>query len=671
VCPACGGDNELPKNTEAENGEMQKEESSVSAAKPLSSPLSNNASPPFTLVSAHKKKTLILTWTVLVQCCIFAGTLLFAAKTGLIPKEFPIAVKPELVHSEITVPPMPTIVSPALPEVLPPETESLAAQGQTPLTELTEPKPLANVPETSSTDNTAAKPVPSIDTQPTLADAEALLASFAEKTQSSPDEALREALAAAKIYETLGQEFPETLYWMLGRTYTSVSWGNVFAEGIPAVETMTLSNDHRWLLTQLRDKTVRLWDLTSYQETEAEGVTTAGSSKSGRTANAKAFILDASGKQYSRFVFTPDRHWIIGAQTDGTIRIWDMSLKNPAETSAEFREKIPKIADMQVSPDGRYIAVRCNAAAGIKIGAGANRLRQVAFRAKSPDNKGQVAFANHKGLEPSGHEKESETVDSDSVSQVYLWNLRNLDTCLIPSAVALPYRSAKVRVIRFSPDSKKLAVGGDDAAIRIYDLSEDGISSEPRLFRGHQLAVTQIEFAPNGQWFATGGQDNAVYLWNIKNTQLSPEAVMLQGHTGWISVLAVDAEGEFLYSGSFDGTVKRWKINNGKIESAPETALTLNTECGIPERIVITGNKIAVCGTGGGLFLAETSQKETETSAAADSLIFRNSALPIKDCALTHGGGVLLFCYENTLSPDNSGIRLWHLNTAGILKSMR
>jgi WD40 repeat protein len=682
VCPACGGDNEI--KTELRNESHKELQNGLRKRTGLlpTDDYSGNYSAASLIRTAPSysypfTKTFVLTWTVLLQCCILAGTLLFAVKAGFIPEKhtahqaggiaadgllLPSALPvtplfatslPENSLSAISLPespaastnpPMLLSSEPALPAVPLPAAESV--------TKIIEPgMPVETPEETESAENLILPP------KPTLADAEALLAQCAEKSQSSPEPAIRNAVAAAKIYETLGQKFPEKSYWLLGRTYTALSWGKVFAEGISPVEITALSNDNRWLLTQQRDKTVRLWNLEE---------------KEGKTPSE--FILDATGKQYVRFVFTPDRHWIIGCQTDGTIRIWDMSLKNPAETSAEFREKIPEIADMQISPDGHYLAVRRSLTAGDNLVAGSgsnnNAVRQVAFKAK-----GKIFEKDTNGSPQSG-------------SQVFLWNLRNLETGLIPSALAITCPSTDVKVLRFSSDSQKLAFGGSDAVVRIYDLSDDGIGSEPKLLRGHLLAVTHIEFAPNGQWLATGSQDNTVRLWNWKSTQLSPDSVVLEGHTGWISVITVDAAGEYVYSGSFDRTVKRWKVNGGKIETAAESGVTINADCGIPERIITAaesnaGNSMVIInGTGGSLFLAEAPAAENQTNNltqnptenqtdGGDFITFRNSSLPISNCAVIQNGSALVFCYENKLSPGNSGIRLWHLNTAGILQSVQ
>jgi WD40 repeat protein len=657
-CPACGCGNEYHHGVnERASAPVETYQSEVLSA---TTAVHESARDKARSLTVRRRRSFVLTWTVLLQCCILAGTILFAVKTCFVlDKQVTETVAAETHSAEanssvvqvpttVEIPPLTDDTVTVSPPITPFELEpidkiplpEIVAADVPPNKELVEPKLLTGLPpeQREQIDN-----APVEKPQPTLADAQALLAQSAQPFQSSPEESVAKIGEAVRIYKSLGQPLPESFYWSIGKAYTTLTWGKTLADGIPAVDIMELSRDNRLLVTQLRNKMVLLWDVSDFA----------------KNGDASATVLDNSGKQYIRFCFTPDKHWIIAGQNDGTIRIWDASLKNPAETSAEFREKIPGIADMQISNDGHYLAVRSSADIPDFAGQTKNVIQQVMFKARSENAATRNGSERNEMPVAGGH-------------QVFIWDLRNLDTGLVPSAVSIQSLPENVKAIRFSPDSEKLAVGGNDGVLRIYELSGDGISNTPRFFRGHLLPITHINFAPNGQWLATGSQDNTVRLWNLKSTQLSPESVVLEGHAGWISALAIDALGEHVYSGGYDSTVKCWKVTGNKIESAVNNMSTIvgnaveNTAFGIADRIIPVpdGSKVIINDRSGILRINEV--PKDNQPASENTIVFRNSTLPITDCLMAQDGNWLIFCYENVMSSNNSGSRLWHLNAAGL-----
>ena len=665
VCLACGEETTLPPPRFSERKAEFPEIVSKSATESLlcsveQCPLLNegeaNGNPAKKAVGEQVKQRLhkkarrrrnILAWTVMLQVCVLIGVATFVVKPLIIPERSQettqianAEVTEDTVEPVIKVPPPEQIISPPSPITRLPEPiapipavpEVQTAQDNVQENELfagvvkpevdvasLEPvqgimPPLAfgdTVPGSLAGDAVPALPTPLPPAEPfTRATADRLLESAKTLLMTDPEGSAQQAARAAKIYEELDEEFPDALYWVMGNAFASLSWGEPLLESSPAIESMTLSADNRFLLAQLRDKTVWLWDLYSPDE------------------ERQAYRLDHGTAEYVKFVFSPDLRWIIGGQKGGAVRIWDMSLERPGDKPIMFVDRVPDLQDLQISPNGQWLAAFGNSPQSVQIGAS----------------------------------------DSPQYS-VKLWNLRQLETGIVPTATPMPPVLQPIQNIRFNPNSNRLAFSSKDRVVRIYDLTAQGVGEEPFVLRGHQLDVTQIAFAPCGQWVATGSQDNTIRLWSLMGSRLSPEAVTLFGHIGWISTLTIDKTGEYILSGSYDRTIRIWNVtrNRGTLNAPP---VVLKTNLGVPESLAITkdGDKMVVLGSEGSLGIYHLPSLLADDTDDYRAVTFRNSRLSISKSVLTTDDQLLIFSYEHLSNPLNNGIRLWALQTQSFVR---
>jgi WD40 repeat protein len=72
---------------------------------------------------------------------------------------------------------------------------------------------------------------------------------------------------------------------------------------------------------------------------------------------------------------------------------------------------------------------------------------------------------------------------------------------------------------------------------------------------GHTDEVYAVAFHPDGTRLATGGRDGAVWLWDLARGE---EIVRMPGHKGYVWSLAFSPDGTTLASGSGDFTVRLW-----------------------------------------------------------------------------------------------------------------
>jgi WD40 repeat protein/predicted Ser/Thr protein kinase len=124
--------------------------------------------------------------------------------------------------------------------------------------------------------------------------------------------------------------------------------------------------------------------------------------------------------------------------------------------------------------------------------------------------------------------------------------------------------SSKVMDVSFSPDGKRLLSSSSDGTVRQWAVAT-GREVEPSYDR-HSGDVTAAVYSPDGQWVASAGTDRTVRVWQAKNRQ---DVAVLHGHTGAVTGVAFDLGGHLLASvsrptrlvASGDGTVRGWEVD--------------------------------------------------------------------------------------------------------------
>jgi type 1 glutamine amidotransferase len=172
-------------------------------------------------------------------------------------------------------------------------------------------------------------------------------------------------------------------------------------------------------------------------------------------------------------------------------------------------------------------------------------------------------------------------------SQVDFWNHETGE----PGRTLAP-KDARLRVLAFGPDGKRLAAGTDRGAVRVWDADSGALvrtfeaggpvravavslthvaaglasgvvrlwaleGSEARELHGHKGAVTTLAFAAKGEQLGSGGADRLIRVWDVGTGQL---LCVQQAHTAEVRAVAFNPNGQKMASVGGDGSLRYWTV---------------------------------------------------------------------------------------------------------------
>jgi WD40 repeat protein/serine/threonine protein kinase len=171
------------------------------------------------------------------------------------------------------------------------------------------------------------------------------------------------------------------------------------------------------------------------------------------------------------------------------------------------------------------------------------------------------------------------------------WEHRYVSTLVNRRTRALLGHSGGVNVVCFNADGKRLATGGADGTVRVWDVATGRealvlVRARPALGasawgllgsphgqgpllaasalvpeRPHASPVYGVCFSPDGRRLASASWDGAVKVWDAQTGQ---EALALRGQTDGVWDLCFSPDGKRLASAGADGTVMVWDAATGR-----------------------------------------------------------------------------------------------------------
>ena len=474
---------------------------------------------------------------------------------------------------------------------------------------------------------------------------ETLLRESAMMLDKDPAGSMIMARKAVKMFQEIGDPMPDLAKTVLSQSLARQIHGVQLGGSSGTVQSMSVGNTGRWLLTVDSLRNIHLWDIFKVPS---------------GPANENGYRIDVSTVPLMNLAISTDEHWVVGARADGAIQIWNMTLERPSDSPIILRDSVPGLRRIEISPDSRWLIAYGNPhshqqtlqRSGIgeiaQPGSVAQENGMTPKFTASPVPTGQLAV----DTVLSQPDKSGNFVEPNGV---WLWDLLALRSGNdAPRPLVLRGHETPISCLKISNDSKWLATAAGDRVVRIYDLKSTYPGGNQKVLAGHEHDITDIQFGPDGFWLVTGSRDGNVKVWDLRGDNTSPQAFANSVHEGGVRSLDVSADGKWFASTGYDRKIRLCDAQSLLQGKAIRESIILTTDQEFVQKLAFTHNgaSMVALGNDGSIRIWDLASE-----------IIADQALKLNGyySTFTIGAGSRWLILAS-LSPEYPGIRLWPLN---------
>lgn len=245
--------------------------------------------------------------------------------------------------------------------------------------------------------------------------------------------------------------------------------------------------------------------------------------------------------------FSQSGEHIASASGDKTIRVWHSRTGKPIFQAMPGHDSY--VRELAWSPDGRRIVSGTESGAVYLVDAQSGCMLGGPWRAQS--RRITCVTFTHDG---------TQAISASADGTVRMW-----DTTPRPFSIAerIHVHDDWVQAVAISPDGRRVASGGHDFRIALYDKEMSGLVA----WHAHEDWVHCIAFTPDGKSFVSGSADGRVRVW--EGAAESSKYDLRTPHDVAVRSLAISSDGLSLCTGleshRGQGFIHSWTLRSGKL----------------------------------------------------------------------------------------------------------